>query len=289
MNSPWHILSLALSKKPDDRLAFRLMVKRWRQRFPVFNRAMELKSRFSQRSASQYIAMQRREYDLLSSVDRVTSGNIDGDAVAGSWRQHDEWPDYEDYLMKYVPKDGTWLALEYGCGPGRNLRRWSARFRRIDGVDISPTNLENARRFLQGQIDEAKMPHLFLTEGMNCGDAPQDAYDFVFSTICLQHICVHEVRTAIFRALFGCLKPGGRLSAQMGFGVPSPSTQPYRANFYAAAGTNRVCDVAIASPSEPEEDLRAIGFRDFESWIRPTGPGDFHPKWIFFTAVKPAA
>lgn len=240
-----------------------------------------------QRNAGAYVRMQKETFELLASADHVTSGTIEGDFVAGSWQQHDAWPDYETYLMRYVPRDASWLALEYGCGPGRNIRRWNSWFVRIDGVDISKRNLENAQRFLQGSIPAEKMPHLYLTEGMNCGEAPRESYDFAFSTICLQHICVHEVRFSILQSIFHCLKPGGRLSAQMGFGVPSPNTVPYAANHYAATGTNRSCDVAVSSPNEIEDDLRKIGYTTCESWIRPVGPGDVHPQWIFFTAVKP--
>lgn len=154
-------------------------------------------------------------------------------------------------------------------------------------MDISAQNLKNAGAFVTGQIPPEKEPKLFLTEGRDCGDAEPGAYDFAFSTICLQHICVHEVRQSIFASLYRCLKPGGRLSAQMGFGVPSPETVPYEADFYAASGTNRGCDVAVSDPSQIEGDLAKIGFQSFESWIRPVGPGNRHPHWIFFTAVKP--
>jgi hypothetical protein len=54
-----------------------------------------------------------------------------------------------------------------------------------------------------------------------------------------------------------------------------------------AVGTNRACDVAIASSDEVRGDLEKIGFTNFESWVRPVGPGDLHPQWIFFTAIKP--
>ena len=249
----------------------------------------QTRARLTQRSAGDYVRMQKQTFNLFASADQVTSGDIGGDFVAGSWREHDAWADYETYLMKYVPREPVWVALEYGCGPGRNLRRWSTRFARIDGVDIAAKNLENARAFLQGQIDPAKMPNLYLTEGMNCGDAPQAAYDFAFSTICLQHICVHEVRLAILRSLFECLKPGGRLSAQMGFGSPSPATVPYHENHYAATSTNRDCDTEVADAGQISADLAGIGYVEFEHWIRPPGPGDCHPNWIFFTATKPRA
>lgn len=248
-----------------------------------------MRAKLTQRNADDYLSMQRRTFQLFASADQVRPGEIEGDYVAGSWRQHDEWQDYEDYLMKYVPKGGGWIAIEYGCGPGRNLRRWNEWFRRIDGVDISSRNLENARNFLSGIIPAEKMPNFFVTQGNDCGEAPADTYDFAFSTICLQHICVWEVRFAILASLFRCLKPGGRLSVQMGFGSPSPASVPYHDNYYGAHSTNRESDTEVASADQVKDDLTKIGFTDFEYWIRPVGPGDIHPNWIFFTAVKPAA
>jgi SAM-dependent methyltransferase len=280
---------LASSSDPRDRIQLDRKLEAQPQLGFLWKYWKRVKARLTQTTVRDYVKMQKRTYELFASADKITPGVIDGDFVAGSWRKHDAWPDYETYLMKYVPRDASWVAIEYGCGPGRNLRRFNTFFKRIDAVDISANNLANAKAFLQGVIPAEKMPNLYLTEGMNCGDAPKNFYDFAFSTICLQHICVHEVRFAIFRSLFETLKPGGRLSVQMGFGNPSPSTVPYHANRYAAVSTNRECDVEVADPSQIENDLKQIGFAGFEHWIRPVGPGDVHPNWIFFTAVKPGA
>ncbi len=103
-----------------------------------------------------------------------------------------------------------------------------------------------------------------------------------------QHICVHSIRVSIMRSMYDCLKPGGRLSLQMGYGVPSPQTVDYYADNVGAETTNRGCDTAVAQPEQPRADLDEIGFTNFEYWLRPTGPGDLHPQWIFFTAVKPS-
>ena len=275
----------------SDKVSEHIYLRRRLREVPIIGAILQwldrCKARFEQKSPKDYLRMQRAAYEEFASADQITEGEIVGDYVVGSWKQHDEWADYGDYLMRYVPVKSDWEALEYGCGPGRNLRRWSARFARIDGVDISRQNLENARVFLRGQIAENKFPRLFHTSGMDCGDAPRNHYDFAFSTICLQHICVHEVRFAILKSLFDCLKPGGRLSVQMGFGVPSPCTVGYFENFVQATGTNRSCDVAVGSSDEIRGDLEKIGFINFEYWIRPVGPGDVHPQWIFFTALKP--
>ena len=274
---------LLASGEPRDRI----QLHRKLQELSGYVAFQNLLARIRQRSSSDYVKMQKQAYELFASADVVESGRIDGDYVVGSWRAHNEWQDYEDYLMRHVPRDAGWVALEYGCGPGRNLQRWSPLFARIDGVDISKNNLQNARRFLAGVLPADRQPHLFETGGMDCGAAPGSNYDFAFSTICLQHICVHEVRFSIFKSLFASLKPGGRLSFQMGFGVPSPATVGYFENHVQAIGTNRELDVAVGSPEELKGDLERIGFVEFESWVRPVGPGDVHPNWIFVTAVKP--
>jgi SAM-dependent methyltransferase len=278
---------LMFSRNPADRL----YLKRRIQRFPLFGKIIAgittQKAKWFQRTAGDYASMQKKEYEYFASMGNVSPGFIDGDAVVGSLVEHDVWPDYENFLMKYVPRDESWVALEYGCGPGRNIRRWTDWFKRIDGVDIAQRNLDNAKTFISDKVSVKKQPQLFLTEGMDCGDAPRSAYNFAFSTICLQHICVHSIRCSIFKSLFDCLKSGGRLSVQMGFGTPSPNTVPYHADNFEATATNRACDVAVSSPDEVEQDLARIGFINFEYWVRPVGPGDLHPQWIFFTAIKP--
>ena len=253
---------------------------------------LSIKNRTSwltQRNSRDYLRMQGRFYELAAAAAEVEPGDLKGDVVVGYRDQQDQWPDYDTYLLKYVPDEPVWVALEYGCGPGRNIRKFTERFRRIDGVDISAQNLANAKTFLRGQIDPGKWPDLYVTGGADIGQAPRNHYDFCFSTICLQHICVYEVRFSILESLYQALKPGGRISIQMGFGGPSPDSVPYASNHYGAPGTNSTCDVFISRPGEVEDDLAKIGFVGFEYWIRPVGPGDDHPNWIFFTAVKPTS
>lgn len=265
-----------------------LAEKLWRTPAGPLVRALE--ARHVRRSAvtvDDYLFMQKRVYGELAAQEVVRPGEIVVDRVVGTWREHDAWPDYDDYLLRHVPPEPSWTALEFGCGPGRNLRRWSSRFARIDGVDILADNLAHAEIFLLDQLAAGRRPRLYETSGRDCGDAPTEHYDLVFSTICLQHICVHAVRYSILRDIFRVLKPGGRLSAQMGFGFPSPDSVPYYANFTQATGTNSDCDTQVENTDQLRYDLERLGFEGFQAWLRPAGPQDDHPLWVYFTATRP--
>jgi SAM-dependent methyltransferase len=234
-----------------------------------------------------YMRMQKRYYLRNARNSTVEPGNLVDDKVVGSWQKHDDWEDYELFLMRYVPKNSKLIALDFGCGPGRNIRKWSSWFARIDGADISKTNIANAKVFLENQLAPGKEPLFFETSGVDCGKAASNYYDFVFSTICLQHICSHTIRFQILSDIYRILKPGGRISIQMGFGSPSPMTVGYFEDNYGAPSTNRKCDTEVSDPSQPSGDFKKIGFENFEHWIRPVGPGDLHPNWIYITATKP--
>lgn len=233
--------------------------------------------------AQKYIEMQRSLYEHAASQSKYDQWDkIDG--VVGSYNAHNQWPDYDRYLMRYI--DASFKqkrALDFACGPGRNIVKYSHLFAELDGADISAVNLENAKKNLS--YHGVPEPRLFLTNGNDLGDAPDNFYDFVFSTIAMQHICVHEIRFSLLSHMYRSLRKLGRLSIQMGFGV-KPGGVPYYDNFYEAPGTNSLADAMVENPDYVEDDLRKIGFQSFEYWVRPTGPGDNHPFWIFFTGVK---
>lgn len=223
-------------------------------------------------SANPYSQMQRRYYD--------------GEALhnAHQWRAGfpalNEWPDWE-WLVQPNPNG---LALDFGCGLGRHIFKYQDSFARVDGADISPAVIS----VLRGVLDEAGIDaNLYLCDGTGMSTPPSDTYDLVMSMTVLQHICVHEIRLNIFRDMFRVLKPGGAIAIQMGYGSPSSSTVGYFENFYEATGTNRECDTEVPSANHLLTDLTEIGFEGFEHKIGPVGPGDYHPNWIYFRAVKP--
>jgi ubiquinone/menaquinone biosynthesis C-methylase UbiE len=229
-------------------------------------------------STNKYTQMQLNQYNSYASG----WSEQNRDPVVGSFDAHNNWPDYE-FLFERINNQSEKIGLDFACGPGRNLVKYSTRFKRLDGVDISPVNIEKARNYTNSYNIN---PNLYISNGIDISIVPNDEYDFVMSTIALQHICVYDIRYSIMQDIHRVLKDGGMFTAQMGFGSPSPMTVGYYENYYDAEGTNRACDVCIENIEQLSEDLFKIGFKDFEYKIARVGPGDVHPNWIYFNCIK---
>jgi ubiquinone/menaquinone biosynthesis C-methylase UbiE len=227
---------------------------------------------------NKYTQMQLNLYNGLASQWSEQNRN----PVVGSFDGHNAWPDYE-HLFKRLNNQSELIGLDFACGPGRNIVKYNVRFKRLDGVDISPVNIEKAKNYTSSKgINN----NLYVSTGVDISIVPSNEYDFVMSTIALQHICVYDIRYSIMKDIHRVLKDGGVFTAQMGFGSPSPQTVGYYDNFYDAHSSNRACDVCIETPEQLEKDLLEIGYKDFQYTIGPVGPGDIHPNWIYFNAVK---
>jgi SAM-dependent methyltransferase len=230
-------------------------------------------------SSDKYLDMQRTQYQADASQWSLENKN----PVVGWYDQHEASPLYDEVLFREIDTRGM-VALDYGCGPGRCLVRFHDRFDVIDGVDISETNLENARLNLE-DAGVAYAGRLLLTPGDSLSDVVDDTYDLVYSVICFQHIAVHEIRFRIWSEIFRVLKPGGWFCFQMGYGS-RPDSVGYYDNEYDAPGTNGWCDVRVEDIRHVEEDLGRIGFQYRGS--RMTEPiQDLHEMWTWVQARKP--
>lgn len=225
--------------------------------------------------------MQNKYYDEYASQWSLSFR----DPVVGSYDAHNNWPDYDTFLFKDFDTKGL-VALEYGCGPGRNLVKFSNRFERIDGVDISDVNIEKAKINLEHNGIHGS--NLYVTSGDNLSMIEDNTYDVVFAVICFQHICSHEIRFSILEDIHRVLKPGGKLCFQMGYGgkegIP---TAGYFDDVFDAASTNGHADASITNEADIQQDLtEKIGYINYKSDIRETGPGDNHRNWIWVQVEK---
>jgi cyclopropane fatty-acyl-phospholipid synthase-like methyltransferase len=229
---------------------------------------------------NKYTEMQQLFYDREASGWSLNNK----DAVVGSFDSHNNYKDY-DYLFIDIDNCESKIALDFGCGPGRNLVKYNNKFLRIDGVDISQKNLDNSKIWIESNGLEFKSK-LYLCNGIDLRNISSNSYDIIMSTICMQHICVHKIRYDYFKEFFRILNNNGYITIQMGFGNKNPTSVGYFENNYDAISTNSGCDTRIDNVDEIKNDLYQIGFKNFKYHIRPVGPGCSHSNWIFFSAQK---
>jgi 2-polyprenyl-3-methyl-5-hydroxy-6-metoxy-1,4-benzoquinol methylase len=95
-------------------------------------------------SDNKYTKMQLNYYNNDASQWSLHNKN----PVVGSYDAHNNWEDY-NILFENVKNKENKTVLDFACGPGRNIVKYSNIFKRVDGVDISPVNIEKAKLNLE--------------------------------------------------------------------------------------------------------------------------------------------
>ena len=172
-------------------------------------------------------------------------------------------------VLERLPLAGYETVVDAGCGTGRLTADLLERLPRgrVIAVDQSTNMLAEAAAHLTPRFGDrisflhADVQDLELSE-------PVDA---IFSTATFHWVPDHP---RLFRMLFTCLKPGGRLVAQCG-GGPNVSRLRQRAEsllespeFRAKAiGWNNPWE--FATPEETARRLAAAGFTEVETGLEP--------------------
>jgi len=228
---------------------------------------------------NKYTKMQKQFYE------RAAAG-----MAVGNHKEHNQNADYWDILLGDIKEVEKWegkKALDFGCGSGRNIGNLLnlAKWERVDGCDISEANIINTKKYLIGLGYKEDKFNAVTTDGTSLCPLEDKEYDFVMSTIVLQHICVYDIRFLILEDMYRVLNDGGLLSIQMGFGTKKENTVGYYENFYDAQSTNSECDTRVEDPDELFKDLDKIGFKDIKHEVR-TSFSDSHGQWIYTKASK---
>lgn len=209
----------------------------------------------------------------------------------GNHPEHNDNPDYWDILLGDLKDSDKWAgktALDFASGKGRNVSNILSicNWNRVDGVDISEGNIEFCKNWYN-----AKLSNWYCNNGVDVSDLETNEYDFIMSTIALQHIPVYDIRKSLITDLLRTLKPGGLFSFQMGFGEgldsPLGPRSSYYTNFYDAHGTNSHHDVRVHNESDVIDDLTNMGYVNITTEVRDAFSDSGHPKWIYVKAYKP--
>ena len=205
---------------------------------------------------------------------------------------HNSNPHYWSILLGSVVKNKELFegkkALDFGCGKGRNVTNMLSltNWNRVDGVDISIDNINFCK-----ETNSPEETKFYLNNGKDLSEIPDSEYEFVMSTIVLQHLCVYDLRFGLLKEIHRVMKSDGLFSFQMGYGadgltVGSRTQTEYYSNNLTAAGSNGLQDVRITDPKQITTDLEKIGFKNVKYVIQTPWEDGGHPNWIYVEATK---
>jgi SAM-dependent methyltransferase len=200
---------------------------------------------------------------------------------------HNKNPLYWDLLLKDLKNKDYWVnkkALDFGCGKGRNVTNMLSLcdWERVDGVDISENNIKHC-------FSEYPNSMWYCNNGVDLSEIPSEEYDFIMSTIVIQHICVHEIRISLLKEIYRVMKENGIFSFQMGFDEKAPKKQTtvgYFENHFEAKSTNSDCDTRVENAKDLIDDLKLIGFKNITYKIEDSYSDSLHVEWIYLRMEK---
>lgn len=229
------------------------------------------------KTETDYTKMQRDYYNSTTDLMKIENHKV-----------HNENQDYWNILLSHLKNNtnnSEKIVLDFGCGCGRNVINLIENFslKEVHGCDISKTNIDYCNELLSNM--KLKNFKFFVSDGSSLKPAQDNMYDFIMSTIVLQHIPVYSIRKNILKDMFRVLKSDGVLSFQMGFGSENPHSVGYYENYVNASGTNGACDTQVTDENQLIQDLKEIGFIDIKTTISNSW-SDNHKQWIYAECRK---
>jgi SAM-dependent methyltransferase len=104
-------------------------------------------------------------------------------------------------LLDAIESPSPYTILDLGCGPGRDLKTFSALGHHAIGLDGSERFVEMARAYSGCDVWHQDLLHL---------DLPPEKFDGIFANAVLFHV-PGAALPQVLAALYGALKPGGVL------------------------------------------------------------------------------
>ncbi len=160
-------------------------------------------------------------------------------------------------LLRHIEGDPPFAILDFGCGPGRDLKALSALGHVPIGLDGAAAFVDMARRDSGCEVWQQDFLNLNL---------PAGRFDGIFANASLFHVPIGEL-PQVLRQLHATLKPGGVLFC----------SNPHGHN---EEGWNRGRYGAYHDLENWRRYLSDTGFIELEHYYRPTGLPREQQPWL---------
>ena len=140
--------------------------------------------------------------DPIDDITRLTLAHYDAnaDAFFSGTLDHDVSQNI-GAMLEAIAAPAPLTLLDFGCGPGRDLKKFAAIGHRAVGLDGSARFVAMARAYSGCEVWHQDFVHL---------DLPADTFDGVFANAVLFHV-PRVALPKVLGDLFAAIKPGGVL------------------------------------------------------------------------------
>jgi SAM-dependent methyltransferase len=196
--------------------------------------------------------------DTLQNITAITLGHYNdvADDFREGTRDHDVSQNI-DALLRHIEGPAPWQILDFGCGPGRDLKTFTALGHVAVGLDGSERFAEMARAETGCEVLQQNFLELQL---------PAARFDGIFANAVLFHV-PKQVLAKVLGELHAALKPGGVLF----------SSNPRGDN---QEGWNGTRYGAYHDLHAWQALLGAAGFVELEHYYRPAGLPREQQPWL---------
>ena len=201
----------------------------------------------------------------LSEIETITVGHYENNA-SSFWygtKDHDVTQNYASFLSQF-PEGSALDILDFGCGPGRDMRYFQS-------LGHRPVGLDGSEAFCDMAQTNSGCP--VLHQQFLSLDVPDEAFDGVFANASLFHIPSQEL-PRILRALHSTLRTNGILF----------SSNP-RGNSEGWSGQRYGHFIEL---EESQANLEAAGFEVLEHYYRPAGAPRSEQPWLAIVSRRAA-
>lgn len=196
--------------------------------------------------------------DTLQRISELTLAhyNDNADSFRAGTLDHDVTQNIAA-LLRHIEGPAPYTVLDVGCGPGRDLKTFSALGHHAIGLDGSARFVEMARAHSGCEVWAQNLFSL---------DLPPAHFDGVFANAVLFHVPAQTL-PRVLRALHATLKPRGVLFSSNPHGQNQEGWQGARFGSYHDLAHWRAL-------------MHEAGFEELEHYYRPTGLPRAQQPWL---------